>query len=79
MHLSSRGSACADTSEPDADREYDAAADDDLHDGAGKLAAHEAVTNEGDREELTYDHRISQLERDAQIQAPAALPRLNAP
>src|SRR5216684_5344340 len=67
VHLSSPGSACPDTSEPDADREYDAAADDDLHDGAGKLAAHEAVTNEGDREELTYDHRISQLERDAQI------------
>jgi hypothetical protein len=64
VHLSSRGSACADTSEPDADREYDAAADDDLHDGAGKLATHEAVTNESDCEELTYNHHISQLERD---------------
>jgi hypothetical protein len=61
-----RGSACADTSEPDADREYDAAADDDLHDGTGKLATHEAVTNEGDCEELTYNHHISQLERDTQ-------------
>src|ERR1700730_14609521 len=67
VRLSSRGLASADTSEPDADREYDAAADDDLHDGAGKLATHEAVTNEGDYEELTYNHRISQLERDTQI------------
>src|SRR5467141_2472739 len=65
--LPSQGSARADTSEPDADREYDAAADDDLHDGAGKLATHEAVTNEGDCEELTYNHHISQLERDTQI------------
>jgi hypothetical protein len=31
------------------------------------LASHEAVTNEGDCEELTYNHRISQLERDTQI------------
>src|SRR6266436_6521739 len=43
--LSPQGSACPDTSKPDADREDDAAADDDLHDGAGKLATHEAETN----------------------------------
>src|SRR5712675_262024 len=41
-----------------------ATAHDNLHDGASKLATHEAVTNEGDCEELTYNHRISQLERD---------------
>jgi hypothetical protein len=38
-----------------------------LHDGAGKLATNEVVTNEDDCEEFTYNHRISQLERDTQI------------
>jgi len=47
VHLSSRGLACADTSSPTPIANTMAAADDDLHYGAGNCH-HEAVTNEGD-------------------------------
>jgi hypothetical protein len=60
-------SASADPAKPDADCEHYAAADDNLDDGVGEPAAHEAKTDEGDCEELTHDDRVSELQRDAEI------------
>jgi hypothetical protein len=54
-------SACTDLAEPDTDCEYDTAADDDLDDGVGELAAHEAIADESDCDEFTRHHRVSEL------------------
>jgi hypothetical protein len=60
-------SARTDPAEPDANCEYDTSADDDLDDGVGELAAHEAIADESDCDEFTHHHRISELQRDAEI------------
>ena len=41
--------------------------DDDLDDGIGELAAHEAIADESDSDEFTHHHRVSELQRDAEI------------
>ena len=58
-------SACTDPAEPDAYCEYDTAADDDLDDGVGELAAHKAIADESDSDEFTNHHHVSEFQRDA--------------
>ena len=60
-------SAGTDLAEPDADCEYDTAANDNLDDGVSEFAAHEAIANESDCDEFTYHHRVSELQRDTEI------------
>src|SRR5437867_12560304 len=57
----------ADPAEPDTDCEHDAPTDNDLDDGAGEFAPHEAIADESDRNELTHHHGVSELQRDAEI------------
>lgn len=47
-----------DTAKPDADAEHDGTTNGNLDDGVEKLAAHEAVTDESDGDELADDDPI---------------------
>ena len=60
-------SAGTDLAEPDADCEYDTAANDNLDDGVSEFAAHETIANESDCDEFTHHHRVSELQRDTEI------------
>ena len=62
-----RRSGGADLAEPNADCEHDTTANDNLDDGVSELAAHETIANESDRDEFTYHHRVSELQRDTEI------------
>ena len=60
-------SAGTDLAEPDADCENDTTANDNLDDRISQLTAHETIANESDRDEITYHHRVSELQRDTEI------------
>lgn len=57
----------ANAPEIETDREYDAAADDNLHNCVEELAAHEAVTDEGDSKQLARHHDVCEVQRHGEI------------
>lgn len=63
----SRELRCANSTQQHADCEDEGAPDDDLNDGVGKLSAHEAIPNEGDRQKLTENNCVCRVQCDCEI------------
>ena len=55
--------------QPYSNREDDRAADDDLDNGFGQRGFHEAIADEGNRDEFDDHDHVRQLQRDIQIAA----------